>query len=89
MGYPDRALGEDDWQQGKRACSLEKFEWLFYVNAVDTFSMIIGISTGILVSLLYLILFIRWTNRDITYPVKELLSNIRKSRQERWSVTPS
>lgn len=65
---------------GKDTFPLEKLDWLIYVNAVDSLSMIIGISTGILVSLLYLILFIRWTNRDITYPVKELLLNIRNTR---------
>jgi serine phosphatase RsbU (regulator of sigma subunit) len=74
---------------GKESLSLEKFEWLLYVNAVDTLSMIIGISAGILVSLIYLVLFIRWTNRDITYPVMELLSNIRKIKTgevERYTI---
>ena len=74
---------------GKDSLSIEKFEWLFYVNAIDTFSMIIGISTGILVSLLYLVLFIRWTNRDITYPVRELLANIRNVKTgevERYTI---
>ncbi len=74
---------------GKESLSLEKFEWLLYVNAVDTLSMFIGISAGILVSLLYLVLFIRWTNRDITYPVMELLSNIRKIKTgevERYTI---
>lgn len=65
---------------GKDSFSLEKFEWLTYVNAIDAFSMIIGISMGVLVSLLYLFLFIRWTTQDITYPVKELLANIRNMR---------
>jgi len=65
---------------GKDSFSLDKFEWLIYVNAIDAISMIIGISMGILVSLFYLFLFIRWTTQDITYPVKELLSNIRNMR---------
>ncbi len=74
---------------GKEGIDLGKFEWLIYVNAVDTLGMLIGIITGIMVSLLYLVLFIRWTNRDITYPVKELLSNIRKVRTgevERYTI---
>ena len=74
---------------GKESLPLEKFDWLIYVNAIDTFSMIIGICSGIIVSLLYLILFIRWTNRDITYPVKELLTNIRNTRTgevERYTI---
>lgn len=73
----------------KESLSIEKFEWLIYVNAVDTISMIIGISTGILVSLLYLLLFIRWTNQDITYPVMELLNNMRKIKTgevERYTI---
>ncbi|MCP4312798.1 MAG: SpoIIE family protein phosphatase [Bacteroidetes bacterium] len=65
---------------GKDTFSVDKLEWMIYVNAVDTLSMIIGISMGILVSLLYLILFIRWTNQEITYPVMELLKNIRNTR---------
>ncbi len=66
--------------RGKEAFSVDKLDWLLYVNAIDTLSMIIGISTGILVSLLYLVLFIRWTNLDITFPVKELLDNIRNTK---------
>lgn len=65
---------------GKELFNLEKLKWMLYVNAVDTLSMIIGISTGILASLIYLLLFIRWTNRDITYPVKEMLYHIRNTR---------
>ena len=42
--------------------------------------MMVGIGNGILVSLIYLLLFIRWTNQDITRPLKELLVNIRNTR---------
>ena len=51
----------------------------FYVNAIDSIVMLVGIGNGILVSFIYLLLFIRWTNRDITWPLKELLNNIRKT----------
>lgn len=46
---------------------------LFYINAVDNLLLIVGISTGILVSLIYLSIFLRWTTNDIVVPVKELL----------------
>jgi serine phosphatase RsbU (regulator of sigma subunit) len=53
---------------------------LYYVNAIDTIVMLVGIGNGIIVSFIYLMLFIRWTNRDITGPVKELLIHIRNTR---------
>ncbi len=60
--------------------SLADVSWMVYVNTADTLSMFAGISTGIIVSLIYLLLFIRWTNRDITQPVMEILSNMRSTR---------
>ncbi len=60
--------------------SIKKFENLFYVNAIDSIVMLAGIGSGILISLVYLMLFIKWTNQDITQPVKELLGNIRNTR---------
>jgi len=61
----------------------------FYVNAIDSIVMLVGIGNGILVSFIYLLLFIRWTNRDITWPLKELLVNIRNTRggdKEQYSI---
>ena len=61
----------------------------FYVNAIDSIVMLVGIGNGILVSFIYLLLFIRWTNRDITWPLKELLKNIRNTRggdKEQYSI---
>ncbi len=60
--------------------NLEKFGWLFYVNAGDSLLMIIGICNGILVTFIYLLLLIRWTSQDITRPVKELLGHMRNTR---------
>ncbi len=57
--------------------SVERF---FYVNAADSIVMLVGIGNGIIVSLIYLLLFIKWVNQDITTPVKELLQNMRKTR---------
>lgn len=58
----------------------KKYEKMFYVNAIDSIVMLVGIGNGILVSFIYLLLFVRWTNQDITRPVKELLANIRNTR---------
>ena len=67
----------------------ERNDRFFYVNAIDSIVMLVGIGNGILVSFIYLLLFIRWTNRDISWPLKELLINIRNTRagqQERYSI---
>jgi serine phosphatase RsbU (regulator of sigma subunit) len=58
----------------------EQYRGLFYVNAADSIIMLAGIGTGIAASLIYLLLFIKWTNEDITRPVKELLANMRNTR---------
>jgi len=60
--------------------SAEKYQRLFYVNAIDSIVMMVGIGNGILVSFIYLLLFIRWTSRDISRPLKELLNNMRNTR---------
>jgi serine phosphatase RsbU (regulator of sigma subunit) len=74
---------------GKEADSEDGSEKFFYVNAIDSIVMLVGIGNGILVSFIYLLLFIRWTNRDITWPLKELLVNIRNTRggdMEQYSI---
>ena len=62
---------------------------IIYVNLFDTYIMLIGAISGILISFLYLLLFIRWTTRDIVYPVRELLLNMQKTgrgEMESYSV---
>jgi len=74
---------------GKETESEEGKDKFFYVNAIDSIVMLVGIGNGILVSFIYLLLFIRWTNRDITWPLKELLVNIRNTRggdREQYSI---
>ncbi len=58
----------------------DKYEKLFYVNAIDSMVMLVGIGNGIFVSLVYLLLFIKWASQDITRPIKELLANIINTR---------
>ncbi|MEN8225430.1 MAG: adenylate/guanylate cyclase domain-containing protein [Bacteroidota bacterium] len=52
---------------------------IIYVNLLDTYIMLLGTFTGIMISFFYLLLFIRWTTRDIVYPVKELLLNMQRT----------
>ena len=67
-----------DWEQKSK--SIEILEKLFYVNAIDSIIMLVGIGNGIMVSFIYILLFIKWTNQDITGPLKDLLKNIRNTR---------
>jgi len=75
--------------EGNEAPLTEENDRFFYVNAIDSIVMLVGIGNGILVSFIYLLLFIRWTNRDISWPLKELLINIRNTRagdKEQYSI---
>lgn len=68
---------------------VEDYKNLFYVNAVDSIVMLVGIGNGIVVSFIYLLLFVRWTNRDITWPVNELLRHIKDTRagiEEQYTI---
>jgi class 3 adenylate cyclase len=52
---------------------------LHYINAIDNLLMFFGIGSGILVSLVYIIIFVNWTTQGIIQPVKELLNNMKLS----------
>ncbi|MGQ1785301.1 SpoIIE family protein phosphatase [Saccharicrinis sp. GN24d3] len=54
----------------------------YYVNAIDTIVMFLGIGTGILVSIMYIFLIVKWTTRSIVNPVHELLLNMKKIRSD-------
>jgi class 3 adenylate cyclase len=58
--------------------TLDKF---FYVNAVNSMLMVLGIGTGIFIALIYIVLFVRWTTEDIVRPVNELLANMQRTGQ--------
>ncbi len=55
------------------------FNQFFYVNTINSMMMIVGISMGMLVSLIYIVLFVKWTTQDIVQPVKELLDNMKRT----------
>jgi class 3 adenylate cyclase len=56
--------------------TLDKF---FYVNAINSLLMVLGIGTGIFIALIYIVLFVRWTTEDIVGPVNELLANMQRT----------
>jgi class 3 adenylate cyclase len=51
----------------------------FYVNAIDSILMFIGIFTGILISFIYIIFFVRWNTEDIVNPVRQLLQSMERT----------
>jgi class 3 adenylate cyclase len=54
---------------------------MFYINAINSFVMFIGIYGSIFIVFIYIIFFVKWTTQDLVHPVKELLANMRKTGQ--------
>ncbi|HOV14628.1 MAG TPA: adenylate/guanylate cyclase domain-containing protein, partial [Spirochaetota bacterium] len=53
---------------------------ILYINGINSIEMLIGILNGTIISLLYVFLFVRWTKKDIVSPIRELLSNMEKTK---------
>jgi class 3 adenylate cyclase len=62
-----------------------EFQKLYYVNVVDGLVMLTGIGIGVFVSVIYILLFVKWTTADIVYPVNELISNMEKTGEGKHS----
>lgn len=60
---------------------LQTLNDFYYVNAINSLLMVIGIGTGIFIALIYIVLFVRWTTEDIVHPVNELLHNMQRTGQ--------
>lgn len=58
--------------------SLFQSEHLFYVNAIDSLLMFIGIFSGIFISIIYLFFFVNWTHYSIVIPLKEVVEKMRQ-----------
>ena len=52
---------------------------MFYINAINSFVMFIGIYGSIFIVFIYIIFFVKWTTQDLVHPVKELLNNMRRT----------
>ncbi len=50
---------------------------MFYINAINSFVMFIGIYGSIFIVFIYILFFVKWTTQDIVHPVKELLMNMK------------
>lgn len=59
--------------------SLLQSEALFYVNAIDSLLMFVGIFSGIGISILYLFFFVNWTHYSIVIPINEVVEKMRQS----------
>jgi len=55
---------------------------LFYVNAIDSLLMFVGIFSGILISIIYLFFFVNWTNKSIIIPVEEIILKMRETGEQ-------
>jgi len=61
-------------------------ESLYYVNAINNILMFMGIISGIFISFVYIIFYVRWTTQDIVSPVKELLYNMKLTGEGRMNT---
>lgn len=77
--YGEYTLFGDIFSEGEGKSSLNVPDWLFYINAINSFFMFIGIYSGIFISFIYIVFFVKWTTQDIIYPISELLSNMRET----------
>lgn len=55
---------------------------LFYVNAIDSLLMFVGIFSGILISIIYLFFFVNWTNKSIIIPVEEIILKMQETGEQ-------
>ncbi len=55
--------------------------WSFYINAMNSFFMFIGIYSSVFIAFVYILFLVKWTTQDIVHPVKELLNSMRKTGQ--------
>jgi class 3 adenylate cyclase/HAMP domain-containing protein len=53
-----------------------------YINVFDSFLLLVGIVSGILVVIFYIFLFVKWNTRDIVKPVKDLLESIKATSKD-------
>lgn len=79
QSHIDILVGNYEMYIGEETNITEFLVELWYVNAFDSILMFGGIITGILIALLYIMFFVRWTTEDIVYPVRELLVNMQKT----------
>ncbi len=54
---------------------------MFYINAINSFVMFIGIYGSIFIVFIYIVFFVKWSTQDIVHPVKELLENMKQTGQ--------
>lgn len=60
---------------------MSDFGSFFFVNVIDGLVMFFGIGVGIFVSLIYILMFVKWTTLGIVYPVRELMYNMQRTGQ--------
>ncbi|MCF8378320.1 MAG: hypothetical protein K9H49_02010 [Bacteroidales bacterium] len=77
--YGDYTMFSDIFSNGDTSAELNIPSWLFYINAINSFFMFIGIYSSIFIAFIYILFLVKWTTQDIVHPVKELLENMRKT----------
>ncbi|MEZ5196276.1 MAG: adenylate/guanylate cyclase domain-containing protein [Bacteroidales bacterium] len=53
--------------------------WMFYINAINSFFMFIGIFGSTFIAFFYIVFLVKWTTQDIVHPIRELLLNMNET----------
>ncbi len=55
-----------------------KIPLVFYINTFDSYQMIIGIISGLIITIFYVSLFVRWTTMGIVCSINDVLDNMKE-----------
>jgi serine phosphatase RsbU (regulator of sigma subunit) len=69
----------DHITMGKLTQDSSLFLYIPYINGIDTLLMFWGIGSSIVIALIFVVAFIKWTTLSIVMPVKSLLESIEKT----------
>ena len=64
---------------GSSSTDLNVPGWLFYINAINSFFMFIGIFGSTFIAFFYIIFLVKWTTQDIVEPIRELLFSMNET----------
>lgn len=53
--------------------------WMYYINAINSISMFIGIYSSVFIAFIYIVFIVKWSTQDIVFPVKELLASMKET----------
>ena len=65
----------------------KNIQWFPYIPSLNTIIMLMGISMNIIVTLIYILFFVRWTTSSIKIPITDLLNKMKTVSSGKWGET--